>query len=55
MKGGSANANGHEAGIYILDYGAGNVLSIVNAVQSLGFAFSWISSPEDFTRAKVST
>ena len=37
--------------IYILDYGAGNVRSIVNALKHLQFEFSWIKSPKDFELA----
>lgn len=37
--------------IYLLDYGAGNVRSIVNAITHLGYEFSWITCPEDFSKA----
>ncbi|KAI8908973.1 hypothetical protein EDD86DRAFT_206570 [Gorgonomyces haynaldii] len=37
--------------VYLLDYGAGNVRSIVNAIQHLGFELKWIESAEDFEKA----
>ncbi|PVU91632.1 hypothetical protein BB561_004294 [Smittium simulii] len=39
-------------GLYLLDYGAGNVRSVFNAVESLGFSIKIISSPADFDLAK---
>ncbi|KAJ8514693.1 hypothetical protein ONZ45_g7798 [Pleurotus djamor] len=39
------------AGLYILDYGAGNVQSLANTLSKLGHTFTWISSPEDFHKA----
>ncbi len=41
-------------GLYLLDYGAGNVQSLANSLTSLGHSFTWISSPDDFQRATVS-
>ncbi|EIW64575.1 imidazole glycerol phosphate synthase HisHF [Trametes versicolor FP-101664 SS1] len=38
-------------GLYLLDYGAGNVQSLANSIKKLGHAFQWISSPEDFDKA----
>ncbi|TFY81547.1 hypothetical protein EWM64_g2475, partial [Hericium alpestre] len=38
-------------GLFLLDYGAGNVQSLANSLEQLGHEFSWISSPEDFDRA----
>ncbi|TFK56992.1 imidazoleglycerol phosphate synthase [Heliocybe sulcata] len=38
-------------GLFLLDYGAGNVHSIANAIRKLGFDFQWISSPDDFHKA----
>ncbi|KAK0478219.1 hypothetical protein IW261DRAFT_1337418 [Armillaria novae-zelandiae] len=38
-------------GLYLLDYGAGNVQSLANSLASLGHSFTWISSPDDFQRA----
>jgi hypothetical protein len=39
--------------VYLLDYGAGNVLSVENAVKHLGFTLHRIRSAQDFKRAKV--
>ncbi len=41
-------------GLYLLDYGAGNVCSLANSLRKLGYSFQWISSPEDLNRATVS-
>jgi hypothetical protein len=41
-------------GLYLLDYGAGNVQSLANSLKKLGHEFTWISSPEDFHKATVS-
>jgi hypothetical protein len=41
-------------GLYLLDYGAGNVQSLANSLKQLGHEFTWISSPEDFSKATVS-
>ncbi|KAF9044647.1 imidazole glycerol phosphate synthase HisHF [Hymenopellis radicata] len=38
-------------GLYLLDYGAGNVQSLANTLSTLGHKFTWISSPEDFKLA----
>ncbi|EIN14155.1 imidazoleglycerol phosphate synthase [Punctularia strigosozonata HHB-11173 SS5] len=38
-------------GLYLLDYGAGNVQSLANSLRTLGHDFKWISSPDDFDRA----
>ncbi|KAF8499435.1 imidazoleglycerol phosphate synthase [Gautieria morchelliformis] len=37
--------------LYLLDYGAGNVQSLANSLQKLGYSFKWIDSPSDFDRA----
>jgi len=37
--------------IYLLDYGAGNVRSLANSINRLGFQFKWVSSPEDIKSA----
>ncbi|CUA77506.1 glutamine amidotransferase [Rhizoctonia solani] len=42
-------------GLYLLDYGAGNVRSLANSLAKIGYDFEWIQSPEDFDKAKVST
>lgn len=41
-------------GLYLLDYGAGNVQSLANSITKLGHQFTWISSPADFAKATVS-
>ena len=41
-------------GLYLLDYGAGNVQSLANTLKKLGHDFQWISSPDDFRKASVS-
>ena len=40
-------------GLYLLDYGAGNVQSLANTLKKLGHEFQWISSPADFHKATV--
>lgn len=40
-------------GLYLLDYGAGNVQSLANSLRTLGHEFEWISSPADFAKATV--
>jgi hypothetical protein len=41
-------------GLFLLDYGAGNVQSLANTLERLGHSFKWISSPADFDDATVS-
>ncbi|KAG7099146.1 hypothetical protein E1B28_001017 [Marasmius oreades] len=38
-------------GLYLLDYGAGNVQSLANSLKKLGHPFRWISNPSDFREA----
>ncbi|KAG6814086.1 hypothetical protein H0H92_003133 [Tricholoma furcatifolium] len=40
-------------GLYLLDYGAGNVQSLANSLTRLGHSFKWISSPDDFDNATI--
>lgn len=40
--------------LYVLDYGAGNVRSLANSIERLGYEFEWIKSVEDFDKAEVS-
>lgn len=42
-------------GLFLLDYGAGNVQSLANSLTALGHAFEWINDPADFDRASVSS
>jgi glutamine amidotransferase/cyclase len=41
-------------GLYLLDYGAGNVQSLANTITRLGYPFQWIKEPADFAKATVS-
>ena len=41
-------------GLFLLDYGAGNVQSLANTLERLGRSFQWIESPSDFDDATVS-
>ncbi|KAG6862374.1 hypothetical protein C0995_011814 [Termitomyces sp. Mi166 len=40
-------------GLYLLDYGAGNVQSLANSLTRLGHSFKWISTPADFDNATI--
>jgi imidazoleglycerol phosphate synthase glutamine amidotransferase subunit HisH len=40
--------------VYLLDYVAGNVRSLVNAIEKVGYTVEWIRSPEDIAKADVS-
>jgi hypothetical protein len=40
--------------VYLLDYVAGNVRSLVNAIEKVGYTVEWIRSPEDVQKADVS-
>ena len=42
-------------GLYLLDYGAGNVQSLANSLTKLGYKFTWIYDPTDFNKATVRT
>ncbi|TPX65178.1 hypothetical protein SpCBS45565_g05331 [Spizellomyces sp. 'palustris'] len=39
-------------GVYLLDYGAGNVRSLVNAVNKLGYEIKHVESPQDLLKAE---
>ena len=41
-------------GLYLLDYGAGNVQSLANSLKFLGHSFRWIAHSDDFAKATVS-
>lgn len=41
-------------GLYLLDYGAGNVQSLANSITKLGYNFTWIATADDFHKATVS-
>ena len=40
--------------VHLLDYAAGNIRSLVNAIEKLGWQVEWIKSPEDVASADVS-
>lgn len=40
--------------VHLLDHVAGNIRSLVNAIEKLGFTVEWIKSPEDVLQAEVS-
>lgn len=40
--------------VYLLDYVAGNVRSLVNAIEKVGHTVEWVKSPEDVEKADVS-
>jgi glutamine amidotransferase/cyclase len=40
--------------VHLLDYVAGNIRSLVNAIEKVGYAVEWIRSPEDVAQAEVS-
>lgn len=39
--------------VFILDYVAGNVRSLVNAIEKVGYTVEWIKKPEDVSKAGV--
>jgi glutamine amidotransferase/cyclase len=41
--------------VHLLDYVAGNVRSLVNAINKVGFDVEWIKSPADIKNADVRT
>lgn len=41
--------------VYLLDYVAGNIRSLVNAIEKLGYTVEWVRSPEDVPKADVRT
>lgn len=40
--------------VYLLDYVAGNVRSLVNAIEKVGYTVKWIKAPKDIEEAQVS-
>lgn len=40
--------------VHLLDYAAGNIRSLVNAIEKLGWEVEWIESPNDVAKAEVS-
>jgi imidazole glycerol-phosphate synthase len=43
------------AKVYLLDYVAGNVRSLVNAIEKVGYSVEWVRSPGDVEKADVSS
>ena len=39
--------------VHLLDYVAGNVRSLVNAIEKVGYTVEWIKEPEDIESAEV--
>jgi glutamine amidotransferase/cyclase len=39
--------------VHLLDYVAGNVRSLVNAIEKLGWSVKWIKSPKEVAEAEV--
>lgn len=39
--------------VHLLDYVAGNVRSLTNAIEKLGFQIEWIKEPKDIEKAEV--
>lgn len=39
--------------VHLLDYVAGNIRSLVNAIEKLGYQVDWVRSPEDVPKAEV--
>lgn len=41
--------------VHLLDYVAGNIRSLVNAIEKVGYNVKWIRSPEEVAQADVSS
>ena len=41
--------------VHLLDYVAGNVRSLANAIEKLGYTIAWIKEPKDIESAEVSS
>ena len=39
--------------VHLLDYVAGNVRSLVNAIEKLGYTVEWVRSPEEIRHVEV--
>ena len=39
--------------VHLLDYAAGNIRSLVNAIEKLGWDVEWITSPDQVAKAEV--
>lgn len=40
--------------VHLLDYAAGNIRSLVNAIEKAGWEVEWITSPDQVSKADVS-
>lgn len=40
--------------VYLIDFLAGNIRSLANAIEKVGYRVEWIKSPEDVAKANVS-
>ena len=40
--------------VHLLDYVAGNVRSLANAIERLGYNIKWVKQPEEIESAEVS-
>jgi glutamine amidotransferase/cyclase len=40
--------------VHLLDYVAGNIRSLVNAINQVGYDVEWVKTPEDVKNADVS-
>ena len=39
--------------VHLLDYVAGNIRSLENAIASVGYSIAWVKSPADVASAEV--
>ena len=39
--------------VHLLDYAAGNIRSLVNAIEKVGYTIQWVRSPADVPAADV--
>lgn len=39
--------------VHLLDYVAGNVRSLVNAIEKVGYEVEWIRNPDEVANAEV--
>lgn len=39
--------------VHLLDYVAGNVRSLVNAIEKVGYEVAWVKTPEEVANADV--
>ncbi len=52
----SVNSNsGNMPRVHLLDYAAGNIRSLVNAIEKLGWEVEWVKEPSDVAKAEVSS